>query len=435
MLLTNSNLWTAHPRPLPDESFSSWFLHLSQANGLTPQDLYRVAVPGAYLHSRDLDRVACPDLLKALSLKTGLDVKEIRELTFARWSGSIFDEDDGRNKLPWLPPAGREKTRKSFGQQYCPHCLAEDDQPYLRASWRIAFATACTRHHTLLCDRCPGCAEPLQPLKLQSDRRGFACPKCGARLTAAKPAPATPEYLRVQETMNRAAIDNWIDLPEWGTVHALAFFQLARMLLRLLVGSAFARPLRHQLSRSTQERFETAQIPMVKEIELLGPERRAQLLALVGRLLDSWPSNFVDACRAVGIGQRHLIKDAVQAPFVFWDPVTRLLSNSVRRISDDEMREGAEYLRRQSTVPTYEALASLFQAKSSTAYDHAEPTLLHAEYGKGRYWKLENVSPDVRQAVRLAAHREGENVAGWVEKALRAKLRASGTVIPSSDTN
>ena len=218
MLLTNSNLWTARPRPLPGESFSSWFLRLSQANSVTPQDLYRVAVPGAYLHSRDLDRVACPDLLKALSLRTGLEASEISELTFARWSGAIFGEDDGRNKLPWLPPTGREKTRKSFGQQYCPHCLAEDDQPYLRASWRIAFVSACTLHRTLLCDRCPGCAEPLQPLKLQRDRRGFVCPKCGACLTAARPVPATPEYLLVQETMNRAATDHWIELPEWGAV-------------------------------------------------------------------------------------------------------------------------------------------------------------------------------------------------------------------------
>ncbi|HNR14108.1 MAG TPA: TniQ family protein, partial [Thermodesulfobacteriota bacterium] len=41
--------------------------------------------------------------------------------------------------------------------RYCPACLDEDDTPYLRLRWRLAYEVVCERHRCLLLDRCPGC--------------------------------------------------------------------------------------------------------------------------------------------------------------------------------------------------------------------------------------------------------------------------------------
>lgn len=49
------------------------------------------------------------------------------------------------------------RTHQGFGQQFCPTCLAEDAVPYFRKRWRIALNTVCTRHGTMLLDRCPAC--------------------------------------------------------------------------------------------------------------------------------------------------------------------------------------------------------------------------------------------------------------------------------------
>jgi hypothetical protein len=415
-------LWAIRPRPLPNESFGSWFLRLAHGNGLTPSELYRVAVPGAYLHGSDLDRTACIDLLKELERRTGLPIERQRELTFGHWCGSVFDEDDGRNKLTWLPPAGRERSRKSYGQQFCPHCLAEDNVPYLRAMWRLGFVSTCAHHGTMLADRCPGCSEPIQPLKLTHSPKGFACGKCGCFLTKATPSPADPEDVLFQTLLCKTAAEGWIDLPGWGPLHVLAFFQLVNVLFRLVSTGPHARALRHHLSSSLEERYATAQIPVVKEVELIPPERRVQLLRLVGRLLKAWPADFVAACEHVGAGQHHLVKDAAAVPFVFLEPVTSFLSSSPRRVTSAEMREGADILRRNGETPTYAALTGLFNVKAVEAQRQAVPATSHDPYGKGRYWKLDGVSPEVREAVRKMAHREGENVAGWVEKALRSQL-------------
>ncbi len=414
--------WPARPRPLFDESFASWFLRVAQGNGVTPSELYRVALPGAYLHGADLDRSACPDLLRELSRKTGLAVDILQGLTFARWCGSVYDEDDGRKKLTWLPPAGREKSRKSYGQQFCPLCLSEDAVPYLRGSWRLGFVSTCPHHGTVLLDRCPGCSEPIQPLKLVRRGGGLACPRCGGHLTDGTPSPAHPEDVRFQAVLTRAIRDGWVDLPGWGSLHALAFYKLVSILFRLVSTGKFARALRHHLSQSLEERYATAQIPVVKEVELIPPERRAQLLRLVGRLLASWPTDFIAACKAVGVSQGCLIKDAAAVPFVFLEPVTRLLSGGPRRVTQAEMQAAADELRRRGEQPTYGALTTLFNVKAVEAERQAEPALAHEPYGQGRYWKLDGISPEVRAAARKMAHKEGENVAGWVEKALRSQL-------------
>ncbi|TAN53077.1 MAG: hypothetical protein EPN26_07300, partial [Rhodospirillales bacterium] len=63
--------WPVRPAILPGEAFSSWFARLAVGNGLRPEELYRVYLPGAYLCGRDLDRFACESLIEFLSQRTG----------------------------------------------------------------------------------------------------------------------------------------------------------------------------------------------------------------------------------------------------------------------------------------------------------------------------------------------------------------------------
>ncbi len=49
----------------------------------------------------------------------------------------------------------RRGRRQAAWLQFCPHCLAEDEQPYFRREWRLATTIACVRHGSRLTDRCP----------------------------------------------------------------------------------------------------------------------------------------------------------------------------------------------------------------------------------------------------------------------------------------
>ena len=129
---TRNELWPWRPSLLPDETFSSWFARLAAGNGLSPAELYRVAKAGAHPRPRDLDRYVEPDLQATLAERTGIEAETLRQAAFTRWAGLVFEEDEGRNKLYWLPLAGSEDSKRSFGQQFCPACLREDDVPHLR---------------------------------------------------------------------------------------------------------------------------------------------------------------------------------------------------------------------------------------------------------------------------------------------------------------
>lgn len=79
-------LWPFRPRPVDDETFSSWFSRLAWANGLEPGELYRVALPGGRMHRADLDRFACDDLIAGLSTHTGVQQDDLRTRTLQRWA-------------------------------------------------------------------------------------------------------------------------------------------------------------------------------------------------------------------------------------------------------------------------------------------------------------------------------------------------------------
>jgi len=50
--------WPGRVPLLPDESLSSWFARTALANGLRPNELFRIVMPGGDRSLRDLDRHA-----------------------------------------------------------------------------------------------------------------------------------------------------------------------------------------------------------------------------------------------------------------------------------------------------------------------------------------------------------------------------------------
>ena len=60
-----------------------------------------------------------------------------------------------------MPIGVFHRSRHKFGLQICPLCLAEDKEPFYRKEWRLSWVTVCTRHNSLLLDRCPGCQAPI----------------------------------------------------------------------------------------------------------------------------------------------------------------------------------------------------------------------------------------------------------------------------------
>lgn len=202
----SGKLWPAHPKPLSDELLSSWIVRLAHANGLKLQTFCdRVFGKEHQLWNRDIDRLAPRWLLTALAAHTGTPMTRVRETTLDIYRGRLFRRRQTAGQLRWILPAGvYHRKRRRFGMQFCPQCLAEDQEPYFRTRWRVAALTFCPQHNLELHDRCPQCAEPVAFHRSELGHPEITaagplclCHACGFNLRGAKREPFDPYTVEI----------------------------------------------------------------------------------------------------------------------------------------------------------------------------------------------------------------------------------------------
>lgn len=84
---------------------------------------------------------------------------------------------------------------------WCPHCIAEDDEPYDRLLWSIIPVKACAKHRCRLVELCPCCSRSIPAIGARSV--SGQCPACDAKLGsfATEPEPALEAEMGVSELM------------------------------------------------------------------------------------------------------------------------------------------------------------------------------------------------------------------------------------------
>jgi hypothetical protein len=414
--------WSGRPVPLEDESLSSWFRRLASANGLTPDELYSILLPGGRLYSYDLDRFACPSLFDALEEVTEISKVRLQKMTLHRWNHVLLGTNLNTQKLRWRPTAWREGTSRSYGQQICPTCLMSDEAPYYRTHWRLSFLTVCPAHGRLLVDRCPNCGDGVQVLKAGLIQHAHTrCWRCSFDFLQIEPCDS--HHTSTTTPLDDALSSGWGFIGEYGYTHSIIYFEHLSILYRLLVSGRAAFPLRRLLAQITNiTELSTTNIPRLKEADRLNTRARNLVLLAASKLLETWPSTFVDVCQSAKIYSGTLLKGNRIYPFAYEDAVTRHLSRGTIKTHEEEVVAVAQILARQKLQPTVKALEHLMGRKFSVPTSVVVPGRQCAPYGTNRYWKLDGVSPEVRTAARAAAKVAGENIGAWVDNTLRRVL-------------
>jgi hypothetical protein len=154
-----SSLWPIHYKPLPDELLSCWLVRLAHGHGLKVQTFCNLIFGNRrQVWNRDIDRLAPTWLLDELSARTGTSPEAVFNTTLRSYDGLLYPKFRSASVLQWILALKLyHRKREGYGLQFCPACLAEDEIPYFRKFWRVAFYTVCARHGTMLLDRCPKC--------------------------------------------------------------------------------------------------------------------------------------------------------------------------------------------------------------------------------------------------------------------------------------
>lgn len=291
-----------------------------QANGLRAHSFCRMTFgSSAQIWNRDLDRTASQDVLRVLAESTGASLDELAGGMLSSYEGVLFEHHNPSGNTKWILPLGiYHRTRKRYGLQFCPRCLAEDQQPYYRKHWRLAFSTMCDQHSVMMHDRCPRCEAPVAffrvELGAQNKFSGASitqCHQCGFDLCRAPPyGPSSPDAMSL---VALRSLVTFHDLGWWfsgqETMHyAPQYFEVLHHLVTFLATDKGGRLLSH-IERETGWKYVDAgtleKIPF--EFRPVG-QRHGLLLAALWFLAE-WPDRFVAACRQAKLSRTAVTRD------------------------------------------------------------------------------------------------------------------------------
>ncbi len=340
-------LWPIHFKPKNDELLSSWLCRLALAHGLHPSSLCSIILSieqssdhsdGKWLWHGDIDKGIRAGILSVLADKTGTGIERVRNTTLAAYEGWIYERLNTLGRSHWVMPISSYNNSGAYhGLQYCPHCLAEDKEPYFRRDWRLAFITCCIKHCTQLLDRCAECKEPVNYRKgiygsLNSPPIGglTLCYSCKFDLRDAafnQILPPAALEIDFQNSLLRTIQEGGIDIPGRGPVYSHMYFIVLHKFMVLLTSSAKAADLRQYISRQYGIRNPDINLKnyIIPLIERLAVGERRGLLEMVRELLSDWPSRFIDFCQANKVSTRQLLVNMEYIPFWYGEVVNERL--------------------------------------------------------------------------------------------------------------
>lgn len=322
-------LWPYHPKPLPGEIFSSWLKRTALGHCDKLHTFCHAHWPGMQIWNRDVDKAPSDALIFDMSAGTGTDITHARATLLSSLNGSVFEAGDSNTNPHWILRLGVwHRSRKAFGQQFCPLCLAQDPYPYFRLNWRLAWTTCCTHHGCMLHDCCEDCGQPIIPHRREEPR----CYNCGYDLTKANFQPAHPLAARLQIQLSNVLLGGNFAPFGHEAAHSLAVFGSVRQIAKILASGVRSRDLREVVLCHLPSSFTT--VPIVysdninkSELELMRVNQRHAIMALTARCLEGWPFMFAAYCAESRNWWSWVMKDSDRRalPFQFHDAARRYL--------------------------------------------------------------------------------------------------------------
>lgn len=309
MSLHQSKLWPVHPQPFEDEVLSSWVSRIGSAADLSLTSFRKLCLP-AKARQIDLDQVDDPEFFETLASGTGVSVEEVRRLGYASDEGRVYSRYAFHNPEWVAPRTLGDLSKRVPSIPYCPSCLAEDQEPYYRKSWRYAFYPVCPKHG-LLTNDCPTCKRPysyLHGVRFNTGRGGSesigVCRFCGEHFSA-NPIQglnerAQIEVIEIQGKIQDALNCGWFEIAGHTPVHVCMYLCGLRDLTNMFLHESYGEAARRWVTAEAGMSFiEKEWIQPPASIESLPAATRAWGILFASWLAEEWPSRFVSMVGAL----------------------------------------------------------------------------------------------------------------------------------------
>lgn len=323
----SGEVYPVHLKPKDDELLSSWIVRLSLAHGLAPKQFapfLQQRFSGDWEWQLTADLKPPQEVLNTLSKKTATPLSRIREMTLGRYGGQLYKRSSKGRLCHWIMPhyLGHVTRAQKFGMQACARCLAEDNEPYFRRSWRLAFVVVCPYHESCLIDRCPSCGNSIQfhrnaaALSRTATDIMTVCHKCQFDLRdVTAHIPAEPEIGRFQEHLINVARQGYIEIEGFENTASDTYFAVLNWILSVLFQS-------HELMRELQDaifayyNFDLSISRFTKKdvLENLNIRSRYEWIWLLRRLLIDHPHRYFRSYAQHNVMNRKWISKWMKTP-------------------------------------------------------------------------------------------------------------------------
>ena len=329
-------LWPAHPKPLPDELFSSWLTRLALLNSPKVHTFCHIVWPDKQIWNRDIDVSVDEEVIDTLVARSGTSREAALATTIGAYEGTVFETLKPNGRTRWVLPVGiYHRIRLHYGLQWCPGCLADDAVPYFRKQWRMGFIASCPRHGLILADRCHKCGTAAVLHRGQFD----SCHECDTPYGEHPRVVGESVALQAEyDLLNRAKSGRtWLEATT--PIHPIAFFNIWRRLVTLVSGGSRSAELRDAIASNFGGDPSPVQRPTKHfEFEYLSPSDRHKTIGLVARMMPGWPFRFVGMCISSRNWSSWVLKDMHPIGYHLWEPARRYLHHSRPKRKDGTTR-------------------------------------------------------------------------------------------------
>lgn len=301
------------PEPADEELLSSYLTRCAGRHGMSVYRFRAFHFPAFRVWTRDIDRSAPRQLLRAIATDTGLTLARVTAMTL-RGTERTVSVRRPRGTAAWVNALGvHHRVRRLHGLQYCPACLAE--APAYKKAWRLSFTVRCSRHRCPLSDACPYCDAPIMPHRqLAGAVRCHAC-HCSLVGALATHPPELSSAAAARQDACLRALDAGFAKVGKRRIPAQAYFRGLRILASVVAGG-----------HDSREAIGTA---YGRPIECMRAASRAEVLADLHAILSAWPGSFRALASARCWTRRTFHRMSV--PAWLYDEVRRLPRGQVRR--------------------------------------------------------------------------------------------------------
>lgn len=156
------------------ESLTSWLVRAALRHGCSPLTFTYYYWPKYRIWTYDVDKGF--DHLDAqiksdIAILTGHNIDTCDNQILIDFSEDTSVKLENKTSLLWTAPLSKRNRYSRLGYPFCPDCMSDDKEAYLKLRWRFTWSVCCTKHKTFLQVDCKNCKQPYQPQLLSPEQQ------------------------------------------------------------------------------------------------------------------------------------------------------------------------------------------------------------------------------------------------------------------------